>query len=201
MDAEAYRTIMQTFPTGITIVTAVDETGAPRGLTTNALTSASLDPPLLLVCVDLESRTLPAIRSSGAFVVNFMAAEAEDVCRMFASKADEKFSRVPYETSARNLPVLHLHTLAWVECSIERELHVGDHVVFVGLVEDGAAATTRRSPLAYFGRTYDRLAGAGVDPAPDRALGVSSRRPLRVNLGVDWRNSLDAATWCSSQFP
>src|SRR5262245_42000476 len=178
MDAEAYRTIMQAFPTGITIVTAVDETGAPRGLTTNALTSASLDPPLLLVCVHLESRTLPAIRSSGAFVVNFMAAEAEDVCRLFASKADDKFSRVSYETSARNLPVLHLHTLAWVECSIERELEVGDHAVFAGLVEDGATVTTQRAPLAYFGQTYDRLAGAGVDAVLDSALRVPSRPPL-----------------------
>lgn len=162
MDTETYRTIMRTFPTGITIVTAVDETGTPRGLTTNAVTSASLEPPLLLVCVDLESRTLPAIRSSGAFVVNFMAADTEDLCTLFASKADDKFSRVSYEMSSRNLPVLHLHTLAWAECSIERELRVGDHVVFVGLVEDGAA-TTQRSPLAYFGRAYGRLGGARVD--------------------------------------
>jgi flavin reductase (DIM6/NTAB) family NADH-FMN oxidoreductase RutF len=192
---------MRTFPTGIAIVTAIDEDGTPRGLTTNAVTSASLDPPLLLMCVDRASRTLPAIRSSGAFVVNFMAAEAEDLCRVFASKAEDKFSRVEYETSARNLPVLHLHTLGWVECSIESELDVGDHVVFVGLVEDGAAATTRRSPLAYFGQTYDRLAGAGVDAVLGRALGVGSRRPLPVNVVVDWRESLDASTWCSSQFP
>jgi flavin reductase (DIM6/NTAB) family NADH-FMN oxidoreductase RutF len=198
MDTETYRAIMRTFPTGITIVTAIDETGAPRGLTTNAVTSASLDPPLLLVCVDRESRTLPAIRSSGAFVVNFMAAEAEDVCRLFASKADDKFSRLSYETSARNLPVLHLHTLAWVECSIETELELGDHLVFVGLVEDGATATTQRSPLAYFGRTYDRLAGAGVDAVPAGALRVPLRRPLPI---VDWRDSLDGATWSLSQFP
>jgi flavin reductase (DIM6/NTAB) family NADH-FMN oxidoreductase RutF len=191
---------MRTFPTGITIVTAVDESGAPRGLTTNAVTSASLDPPLLLLCVDVESRTLPAIRSSGAFVVNFMAAEAEALCRLFASKADDKFSRVSYETSSRNLPVLHLHTLAWAECSIEKELEVGDHVVFVGLVEDGAA-TTQRSPLAYFGRTYDRLARASVEAVRARALAVPSHQPPRLNAGVDRRDSLAAATWCTSQFP
>jgi flavin reductase (DIM6/NTAB) family NADH-FMN oxidoreductase RutF len=201
VDTETYREIMRTFPTGITIVTAVDENGTPRGLTTNAVTSASLEPPLLLVSVDLKSRTLPAIRSSGAFVVNFMAAEAEDLCRLFASKADDKFSRVSYETSARNLPVLHLHTLAWAECSIERELEVGDHVVFVGLVEDGAA-TTDRSPLAYFGRSYDRLAGAKIDGVPGPALRVPSREPSRVNADVDWRDTLvGAAIWCSSQFP
>jgi flavin reductase (DIM6/NTAB) family NADH-FMN oxidoreductase RutF len=192
VDAETYRAIMRTFPTGITIVTTIDEDGTPRGLTTNAVMSASLEPPLLLVCLDLKSRTLPALRKSGAFVVNFMAAEAEDVCRVFASKADDKFSLVEYELSARSLPVLHLHTLAWVECSIEREIDLGDHVGFVGLVEDGAAAETEGAPLAYFGRSYGRLAGVAV-PAPGQT-------PL-VEVAVDWRDSLNTAVWCTSQFP
>ncbi len=162
MDRETYLEIMRAFPTGVAIVTALDEQGAPRGLTTNAVTSVSADPPLLIVCVDLESRTLPAIRGSGAFVVNFMAAETEDVCRLFASKAEDKFSRLSYDMSSRKLPILRLHALAWAECSIERELQLGDHVVFVGLVEDGAT-TTQRSPIAYFSRAFDRLAGASVD--------------------------------------
>jgi flavin reductase (DIM6/NTAB) family NADH-FMN oxidoreductase RutF len=162
VDRETYLEIVRAFPTGVAIVTALDEQGAPRGLTTNAVTSVSADPPLLIVCVDLESRTLPAIRGSGAFVVNFMAAETEDVCRLFASKAEDKFSRLSYDMSSRKLPILRLHTLAWAECSIERELQLGDHVVFVGLVEDGAT-TAQRSPIAYFSRAFDRLAGASVD--------------------------------------
>ena len=192
---------MRTFPTGITIVTTVDEDGTPRGLTTNALMSASLDPPLLLVSLDLNSRTLPALRSSGAFVVNFMAAEAEDVCTVFASKAEDKFSRLSYETSARNLPVLHLHTLAWVECSIEREFDVGDHVVLVGLVEDGATSIPGRAPLAYFGRAYGRLVDGGGDAVPSRATRARPRQPSLVTMTVDWRDSLNTAVWCSSQFP
>ncbi len=165
MDSETYLAIMRAFPTGIAIITAIDAGGTPRGLTTNAVTSVSLTPPLLLVCVDLNSRTLPAIRSSGAFVVNFMATDSEDVCRLFASKAEDKFTDLDYELSFRSLPVLHAHTLAWAECSIERELELGDHVVFVGLVEEGAT-TTERMPLAYFDRTYDRLARTGPQP-PD----------------------------------
>ena len=165
MDSETYLAIMRAFPTGIAIITAIDEGGTPRGLTTNAVTSVSLTPPLLLVCVDLNSRTLPAIRSSSAFVVNFMATDSENVCRLFASKADDKFTDLDYELSSRSLPVLHAHTLAWAECSIERELELGDHVVFVGLVEDGAT-TTERMPLAYFDRAYDRLARTGPQP-PD----------------------------------
>jgi flavin reductase (NADH) len=162
MDRETYLEIMRAFPTGVAVVTAIDEDGAPRGLTTNAVTSASAEPPLLLVCVDLESRTLPAIRHSGAFVVNFMAAETEDVCRLFASKAEDKFARLAWQSSARRLPVLHMHTLAWAECSVERELEIGDHAVFVGLVENGAT-TTERSPMAYFSRAFDRLVGGSVD--------------------------------------
>ena len=165
IDSETYLAIMRAFPTGIAIITAIEEDGKPRGLTTNAVTSVSLAPPLLLVCVDRGSRTLPAIRSSGAFVVNFMATDSEDVCSLFASKADDKFADLDYEPSSRGLPVLHAHTLAWAECSIERELELGDHVVFVGLVEDGAT-TTERMPLAYFDRTYDRLART-APRAPD----------------------------------
>jgi flavin reductase (DIM6/NTAB) family NADH-FMN oxidoreductase RutF len=121
------------------------------------VTSVSADPPLLLVCVDLNSRTLPAIRHSGRFVVNFMAVESEAVCLLFASKAEDKFAEISWEHSESGMPVLHEHTLAWADCSIERELEVGDHVVFVGSVDAGAVAPLKRAPIAYYARTFDRL--------------------------------------------
>ena len=63
---------MSAFPTGVAVVTTLDAEGGPRGLTTNALCAVSAEPPLLLVCVDRESRTLPALLHSGRFVVNFL---------------------------------------------------------------------------------------------------------------------------------
>ena len=86
--------IMSVFPTGVAIVTTLDEDGEPRGLTTNAMCSVSAEPPLLLVCVDVGSRTLRALRHSGRFVVNFMSDRTADLCGVFASKADDKFGGV-----------------------------------------------------------------------------------------------------------
>lgn len=157
MDREMFFAIMSAFPTGVAIVTALDAEGNPRGLTTNAVTSVSADPALLLVCVDLNSRTLPAIKFSERFVVNFMAEESEEICRRFASKVEDKFEGLAWAYSPNNLPVLHEHTLAWADCSIERELEIGDHVVFVGSVDAGAVAPLKRAPLAYYAKTFDRL--------------------------------------------
>jgi flavin reductase (DIM6/NTAB) family NADH-FMN oxidoreductase RutF len=86
-----------------------------------------------------------------------MAVESEAVCLLFASKAEDKFAEISWEHSESGMPVLHEHTLAWADCSIERELEVGDHVVFVGSVDAGAVAPLKRAPIAYYARTFDRL--------------------------------------------
>src|SRR5262249_21353064 len=88
--------IMSAFPTGVAIVTTLEPDGIPRGLTTNAVTSVSADPPILLVCVDRSSRTLPALLHSKRFVVNFMRDDCAGLCGLFASKADDKFDQVSW---------------------------------------------------------------------------------------------------------
>ena len=82
----------------------------------------SADPPLLLVCVDLESRTLEALRVRGRFVVNFMRQGRGDLCLLFASKADDKFAAVTWRPSPRGLPVLADDALAWAECGAVQEI-------------------------------------------------------------------------------
>ena len=109
---EEFVAIMSAFPTGVAIVTAVDLDERPRGLTTNAVTSASLAPPILLVCLDLTSRTLPAVRRSGRFAVNFMSAGCEAVCRKFAEKADDKFDHVRWTPGVGGVPLLSGHAVA-----------------------------------------------------------------------------------------
>ena len=86
--------IMSAFPTGVAIVTTLEPDGTPRGLTTNAVTSVSAEPPILLVCVDRCSRTLPALLHTKRFVVNFMRDDCAELCALFASKADDKFDQV-----------------------------------------------------------------------------------------------------------
>ena len=86
---------------GVAIVTTLEPDGTPRGLTTNAVASVSAAPPILLVAVDRGSRTLPALLHSKRFVVNFMRDDCAELCALFASKADDKFSQVAWTEIGR----------------------------------------------------------------------------------------------------
>jgi flavin reductase (DIM6/NTAB) family NADH-FMN oxidoreductase RutF len=154
VDRQMFFEIMASFPSGVAIVTTVDERGVPRGLTTTAVASVSADPPLLLVCVDLASRTLTALRGRRRFVVNFMREGRSDLCLRFASKEEDKFAGVAWRPSADGLPLLHEDALAWAECDVEQELEVGDHVIFLGRVFDGRGPADEELPLMYYRRSW-----------------------------------------------
>ncbi len=154
VDRERFFAIMSAFPTGVAIVTTLAEDGSPRGLTTNAVCSVSVDPPLLLVCVDRESRTLPALLHSKRFVVNFVAEGRHELARLFASKADDKFVQVAWRPGLHGMPCLHEDALAYAECSTEQVLEAGDHVILTALVEDGVVPDPDAVPILYFRRGY-----------------------------------------------
>jgi len=139
--------IMSAFPTGVAVVTTRDEQGRPRGLTAQSVASVSAEPPLLLVCIDRASRTLPALRASGQFVVNFLRADRDALCAIFASRAEDKFARVAWREAANGMPVLHDDSLAYAECTTEQELEVGDYVVVIGLVGGGEPPSTDGVPI------------------------------------------------------
>lgn len=162
VEREAFLQIMTAFPTGVAVITTTDSRGVQRGLTSNAVTSASASPPLLLVCVDKKSRTLPALLEAGAFVVNFMADDSEDICCLFASKSEEKFNGLSWTESPSGLPVLHEHTLAWADCSLHQKIEVGDHIVLVGLVRHGETAPLERRPISYFRRAFQPYPAGAV---------------------------------------
>jgi flavin reductase (NADH) len=154
VSCEEFFAIMSAFPTGVAVVTTLDADGRPRGLTTNALCAVSADPPLLLVCVDKESRTLPALLHSRRFVVNFLAEQRDHLARLFASKADDKFADVAWEPGIGGMPCLSEDSLAYGECETEQELEAGDHVVLTGLVVGGLAPDPDSVPILYFRRSY-----------------------------------------------
>lgn len=148
--------IMSAFPTGVAVVTAVDGEGRPRGLTTNAFTSVSAVPPILLVCVDLTSRTLPALRETRRFAVNFMGDDCEEICRLFASKAHDKFEHVAWRPGIGGVPILHEDSIAHAECRVRDDLVVGDHAVITGVVEAGSQPEGESTPIVYFRRAFHR---------------------------------------------
>lgn len=153
---------MGRWATGVAVVTSRDETG-PRGATTNALTSLSLDPPLVLVALDRDSNTLRAVRASGRFCVNVLAAGQEEIARRFATKAsgEEKLVGLPHEL-AEGMPVLD-GVLAWLVCAVEQELEGGDHAILVGRPLEGGGNRDAQ-PLVFFGGRYFVSAGAVGTP-------------------------------------
>jgi flavin reductase (DIM6/NTAB) family NADH-FMN oxidoreductase RutF len=156
--------IMSAFPTGVAIVTTLDPEGAPRGLTTNAVTSVSADPPILLVAVDKISRTLPALLHTRRFVVNFMRDDCAELCALFASKVVDKFAEVEWTRGLGGVPILHRDAIAYAECVTEQELEVGDHVVVTGLVEAGEGPDPEQVPIVYFRRRYASAPSGSAEP-------------------------------------
>jgi flavin reductase (DIM6/NTAB) family NADH-FMN oxidoreductase RutF len=135
----------------VAIVTCQGADG-PAGLTTNAITSLSLDPLLLLVCFDNSSRTLPVVREARRFAVNVLRAGQEELAAAFASKrlAEQKFEAVTH-TVAHGVPVLD-DALAWVACDLVELLGGGDHTIGIGAVIDGEAS--EGEPLVFFRGGY-----------------------------------------------
>ena len=180
VDRDTFVEIMASYPAGVAVVTTLEADGTPRGLTTTAVSSVSAEPPLLLVCVDLTSRTLPALRAGGRFVVNFLREGRSELARLFASKADDKFDQVRWEATASGMPVLADDALAWAECVTVQELEPGDHVVLLGQVEEGAGAADEDAPLMYYRRSW------GVwEPAPRQT--ASREMPVIEVSGQDLR--------------
>jgi flavin reductase (DIM6/NTAB) family NADH-FMN oxidoreductase RutF len=158
VDPARYRAAIGRFPTGVAIVTCAGP-GGPAGMTTNAVTSLSLDPLLLLVCFDNSSRTLEVVRQARRFAVNVLRAGQEELARVFASKrvAREKFEAVTH-TVAHGVPVLD-DALAWLACDLRELRPGGDHTIGIGAVTE-MDADSDGDPLVWFGGVYTTLARA-----------------------------------------
>ena len=164
VDRDRYRALAASFPTGVTIVTTLDASGAPRGLTTQSFAGLSTEPPLMIVAIDKTSRTLPSARAHRSFVVNFLKFGAEEVATRFASKSDDKFAGIKWRPSAvaNGAPILHECVVAYAECAIVREVEAGDHWILIASVEGGDVLGG--TPLLYYRRTY--AAWPEEKPAP-----------------------------------
>lgn len=147
-----FRDAVGRFATGVAIVTC-DGPDGPAGLTTNAVTSLSLDPLLLLVCLDNRSRTLGAVRAAGRFAVNVLRAEHEGLASVFASKREqhEKFEGATHR-AADGVPVLD-DALAWLVCDVQELLPGGDHTIAIGRVVQAWTSPDDGPPLLFYGGT------------------------------------------------
>lgn len=139
VDARRFRDVLGHFPTGVTVVTGVDTKGTPHGITIGSFVSVSLDPPLVGFLPGRSSRSWPAIEKSGAFCVNILASDQEDLCWRFAKEPaegdDDKFVGLSWTLSSTGSPILP-GVVGWIDCKIESITEAGDHWFVMGEVVD-----------------------------------------------------------------
>jgi flavin reductase (DIM6/NTAB) family NADH-FMN oxidoreductase RutF len=142
------------FATGVTVITTVDPAGQPVGTTANAVSSLSLDPPLVLVCFTLTSATLRAVRSHGAFVVNVLAAGQQHLSANFAKSGTEaSWDGVSHRPGLTGSPRLD-GTVALMECTVVHRLPGGDHEIVIGRVRDVDTREPADGPLLVWRGSY-----------------------------------------------
>lgn len=156
IDAAGFCEIFRAFPSGVSIVTALDRESRPVGLTVTAVASLSVDPPQLLACIDNAKYTLQAIAFSGSFAVNFLAADQQWISERFSRPHRDKFSHVRWcEGQATRAPVIS-GVRAHAECEVERLVASGDHTIVIGRVLAGGTAPG--PSLVYCERSYAAVA-------------------------------------------
>jgi flavin reductase (DIM6/NTAB) family NADH-FMN oxidoreductase RutF len=156
--AARFRHAMGHFATGVTVVTSVGADGTPVGTTANAVSSLSLDPPLILVCFDRESLTLDSIRTHGAFVVNVLAAQQRQLSVNFARRGlSAAWHEVRHRPGRTGSPRLD-GVLAALECTVEHCLPGGDHEIVIGRVRDVETSGEEGAvPLLYWRGGYSSV--------------------------------------------
>jgi flavin reductase (DIM6/NTAB) family NADH-FMN oxidoreductase RutF len=174
IDASDFRHALSQFASGVTVVTTRNAAGRPLGLTASAFSSVSLDPPLVLVCVDHRSETQPGFAAFGYFGVSVLAEDQEELSRRFAVSGPDKFEGLHLLTGSTGVLLLH-GALAHIECRVVAGHPTGDHTIYVGEIVSLSARPGR--PLIYNRGVYRRLAEEEESPAPGS---VARRGPDRV---------------------
>jgi len=154
-DSRALRNALGRYATGVTIVTAIDPDGHPIGLTVNSFAAVSLDPALVLWCLDNSSHNLAAFRKASHHAINVLAADQQDISNRFATWPADRFVGLPWQPGAGGAPVLP-GCCATFEIAIETEYAAGDHTIFIGRVER-FAETPDLAPLLFHAGRYATL--------------------------------------------
>lgn len=157
--SDTFRLVMGHFATGVSIVTVFDG-DRPDGITVNALSSVSLEPPLVMVALDRRRHIVPAVRASGRYAVNILGEDQQHVSDCFAGAAvtpgRDTFCGATWRPGETGLPLID-GAIATLECTIVQTVSVGDHDLFIGRVDALATPEDRPVPLLYFRRRYLRV--------------------------------------------
>lgn len=148
---DEFRHALGRFASGVTIVTTKDSGGRLHGITVSAFCSVSLEPPLILVCIEKNTGSHYAFQQSNSFVVNILREDQQYLSDRFASNLPDKFAAVKYHSGIDDLPVLE-DVLANLECRLVNSHASGDHTIYVGEIE--RATINDGKPLVYWHGNY-----------------------------------------------
>jgi flavin reductase (DIM6/NTAB) family NADH-FMN oxidoreductase RutF len=179
------RAAMGHFATGVAVVTAADREGRPFGTTANAISSLSLDPPLVLACLRRESETLAALRVTDRFAVNVLGAEQRELSDRFARRTEPTTWAGVAHRLPDGVPVLD-DAVATVECRVHEIADGGDHVIVIGRVVAVGHPDDHVAPLLFYRGAYAALGGAATAerPAAPSPASVSPEIALPSPLGA-----------------
>ncbi|WP_406141645.1 flavin reductase family protein [Streptomyces sp. NBC_01089] len=163
--ARKFRHVLGHYPTGVTVVTALDAERQPVGMTIGSFTSVSLQPALVAFFPARTSSTFPAIRAHGSFCVNVIGAHQEEICGAFSRPGPDRFRGLRWRPAPSGAPILD-GAVAWIDCEVDRVDDAGDHHLVMGRV-NGLEVEAPGRPLLFLRGGYGAF--APLPPAADAA--------------------------------
>lgn len=151
---QLFKEALGNYPTGVTIVTTMNEEGIPFGLTVNSFASVSLDPLLILWSIDHRSSSLEAFTKGNKFAVHILAADQVETCKAFASSKGGKFSQCEWSISEHGLPIID-GAFSVLQCEVHQMVEAGDHTILIGKVID--INVEKRDPMLYHRRNFGSI--------------------------------------------
>jgi len=156
-DSRTFRDTLGQFLTGVTIVTAAAQDGTPLGLTVNSFTSVSLDPPLVLFCIDKKAGSHDGMVSAPGYAVHILGGDQADLSNRFAARGIDRFAGLTYTRGLYGAPILP-GAMALLECRTVQRVDAGDHTILIGQVERLDPGNRTRKPLGYLRGRYTAVA-------------------------------------------
>ena len=154
--AREFRHVMGGFATGITVVSCLDETGNPVGLTVNSFASVSLDPPLVSICIDRGTTSFPAFMQCDGIAVSILSADQKDISMRFSDPRAKRWGVIDHDTGNHSGCPIIKNPLGWLEASVVNRYDGGDHIIILAKVLD-LFLDPEKDPLLYFRGDYRQL--------------------------------------------
>jgi flavin reductase (DIM6/NTAB) family NADH-FMN oxidoreductase RutF len=154
IDQDEFRAVLGRFASGVTVVTSRDADGRDHGMTVSAFCSLSLDPPLVLICVDQSASLYQPLAEASHFIVSILSESQEAIARRFSGPHPDRFDGMGYSRGVSGLAILD-DALAYLECKRVAAYPGGDHCIYIGQVE--VASSVEGRPLLYYRGGYAQL--------------------------------------------